>query len=292
MPEGKNPRIKDMTKESYTKYQSLSDNTKAFIDEYQSLTGRVLNITGGRRKASQGIGKAANVSHHNTGDAFDISNVHTQDFDYLVNTKEGLSLLNKYGLGIIDETDPDEMERTGATGAHFHIGRDSKYKAFVADRLKEYNQNGSIDRMYSYKAWVDGGNDPKSFVNHFEGDGHDHAEEKVKEQKTLPEYQPLSDPLAQREYLALDMRLAEKQIIKEAKMDEDRTFLMDKQKEVDNNMRQAGEFLQAFSNRQTDINPLARIQSQNQQQDFVPGYNYEDVQLQEFNPNRFIYQTQ
>lgn len=31
---------------------------------------------------------------------------------------------SKRGLGVLDETTPDMMARTGATGKHFHIGPD------------------------------------------------------------------------------------------------------------------------------------------------------------------------
>ncbi len=290
MPGESKVRIKDMSKESLAKYNTLSSDMKSFIDEYQSMTGRPLNITSGKRSASQKVGSASKTSHHNTGNAFDISSIHTEDYSFLVNTREGLTLMNKYGLGIIDETNPDEMKKTGATGEHFHIGKDSKYKALVDQRLSTYGTD-SFKPIQSYKEYASSGGDPNSFQDHFIGDGHDHnntSSTAVPEQSMIT-----NDPLQQREYLQLDMRLVEKQMIKEAKMDDDRNLLMEKQQDLDNKVQQANDFLTAFSNRNTINNdPLFTIEAQNQQQDFVQGYNYENVQTQEYNPNRFIYTTQ
>lgn len=34
--------------------------------------------------------------------------------------------MKKYKVGFLDESDPYTMRKTGATGPHFHIGKDSK----------------------------------------------------------------------------------------------------------------------------------------------------------------------
>lgn len=117
-------RAKDMHNNPIV--DGLSDNMKAFTKELeQKFPG--IRYTSGKREASQKVGKYHKHSHHNTGDAVDIGKEHKDVYDYLYNTQEGLSLLTKYGLGIIDETNPETMKKTGATGPHFHIGKDTKF---------------------------------------------------------------------------------------------------------------------------------------------------------------------
>lgn len=99
-----------------------------------------LKITSTVRKASQGVGKNSKTSRHNIGEAFDISGEHKDVYDYL-NTYEGVNLLNKYGLGVLDETDPETMKKTGATGAHYHIGADSKLVANTRAKLTSFGAN-------------------------------------------------------------------------------------------------------------------------------------------------------
>lgn len=95
-----------------------------------------LIYTSGFRTPSQKIGKNYKTSRHNKGEAWDIE-ANKEVYEYLYNTLEGLELLNKYQLGILDETDPETMKRTGATGAHFHIGKDT---TLVPDAQKRYQE--------------------------------------------------------------------------------------------------------------------------------------------------------
>lgn len=115
----------------------LSENMNNFRSELQVKFPN-LRITSGRRNADNPN------SHHHSGDAMDIGKEHTDVYDFLMNTEEGLGMLNRYGLGIIDETDPVMMKKTGATGAHFHIGKDSNYVKEAQDR---YN---TIDKYFTY----------------------------------------------------------------------------------------------------------------------------------------------
>lgn len=123
-----------------------------------------LNVTSTVRKASQGVGKNSKTSRHNIGEAFDIAAQHKDVFDYL-NTQEGLTLLDRYGLGVLDETDPATMRKTGATGAHFHIGADSKLVANTRNKLLSFN--GSVT-----------GNPNSTPVNNDEHE-HSHSENEV-----------------------------------------------------------------------------------------------------------------
>lgn len=97
-----------------------------------------LKVTSTVRNASQGVGKNSKTSRHNIGEAFDISGEHKDVYDYL-NTYEGVNLLNKYGLGVLDETDPETMKKTGATGAHYHIGADTKLVANTRAKLSGFD---------------------------------------------------------------------------------------------------------------------------------------------------------
>ena len=96
-----------------------------------------LIYTSGFRTPSQKVGKNYKTSRHNKGEAWDLE-ANRKVYDYLYNSFEGLSLLNKYGLGILDETDPETMKRTGATGAHFHVGKDTTLVPKAKERYEEF----------------------------------------------------------------------------------------------------------------------------------------------------------
>lgn len=80
--------------------------------------------------------KQGNPSRHGKGEAIDIR-YNPEINNYLWNTKEGVALLNKYGLGFLDESDPKTMKRTGAFGKHTHIGRDNTLVPITKQRYKE-----------------------------------------------------------------------------------------------------------------------------------------------------------
>ena len=120
--------------------EGLSDEMKSFYTELSTLFPET-RVTSGKREAS---GK---FSHHHEGNALDIGKEHTDIFEYLNNTPEGLTLMNKYGLGILDETDPRNMEKTHATGPHFHIGKDS---GLYSNTKARYEQLENIQPMQSF----------------------------------------------------------------------------------------------------------------------------------------------
>lgn len=94
-----------------------------------------LRYTSGFRPGAQT--KSGNPSRHGKGEAWDVED-NPEVFEYLNNTKEGLGLLTRYGLGILDETSPEVMKRTGATGKHFHIGKDSTLVPNTQRRYSEF----------------------------------------------------------------------------------------------------------------------------------------------------------
>lgn len=160
---GDKMRVKDVQRLYEKHYNGLSPNMQNFLVEYTTTTGRVLDLTSGKRGAT-GAGKLGKHSHHFTGDAIDISEKNIEDYSYLMNTKEGLSLLSRYNLGVIDETDPETMKKTGATGAHFHIGKDTNYAKLVRERLRNFDNENEIVPVVTED------------TNHFIGDGHSHEE--------------------------------------------------------------------------------------------------------------------
>jgi hypothetical protein len=111
----------------------LKENTRGFVDELKTKFPD-LRITSGFRPRA--FTKQGNMSRHALGEAIDIA-PDKKVYDYLWNTKEGIALLDKYGLGVLDETTPEMLEKTGGTGAHYHIGMDSTIVPKTKARYKE-----------------------------------------------------------------------------------------------------------------------------------------------------------
>lgn len=130
--EGGNVRVKDVEKIYSKHFKDFSPEIQGFITDYYDMTGRIFNITSGKRDSSP----SGRFSHHHKGDAFDIKASHKEDYELLYNTREGLELLSKYGLGIIDETTPEMLTETKGTEAHYRIGKDSKFREDVNKRLE------------------------------------------------------------------------------------------------------------------------------------------------------------
>lgn len=108
-------------------------------------------VTSGLRKGS-GVGKLGSKSRHNRGQAIDLApNAKVKAF---LMSNDGVALLNKYNLGFLDETGPSTMKKTGATGAHYHIGKDST--------LVGKNHNHSHSGEYESQQYVN--NTGNSFV--------------------------------------------------------------------------------------------------------------------------------
>ena len=125
----------------------LKDNTFAVLSILKQKFPD-LKITSTLRNSSQSIGKNSKTSRHNVGEAFDISHTNKNVYDYL-NSYEGLNLLNRYGLGVLDETDPETMKKTGATGPHFHIGADSTLVSTTKNKLSYFNGTNTNNNAYN-----------------------------------------------------------------------------------------------------------------------------------------------
>lgn len=141
-PASQDPRrVKDEHSESNHMVEGLSDNMKGFYTELTKIFPEI--------RVTSGLREDDHDSHHHTGDALDIGKEHTDVYDYLYNNQEGLALMNKYGLGILDETNPTTMQKTGATGPHFHIGKDSGLYKTTQTRYTQYDVAQPMQSWYS-----------------------------------------------------------------------------------------------------------------------------------------------
>ena len=107
---------------------------------YNSLLTQVPNarLTSGKRSASQGIGKASKTSRHNTGEAMDFAP--TPELAAFMRSPQGTALMRQYRVGYLDETTKEALAKSGGTGAHFHIGKDSALVARVAGMPSQVQQ--------------------------------------------------------------------------------------------------------------------------------------------------------
>lgn len=104
------------------KLSGLDNDLLGFHNELYKLFPNMV-VTSGRRYGD-GVGKLGNKSRHNLGQAIDIR-VNNDIKNFLL-SNDGVNLMKKYKVGFLDESDPYTMRKTGATGPHFHIGKDSK----------------------------------------------------------------------------------------------------------------------------------------------------------------------
>lgn len=153
-------------KKSSVNFEGLQEGLKNFYSELEESLketypdgGYELLITSAKRDSA--IGKSGNKSHHLSGNAFDLR-ADKKVYDYLYNTPKGVGLLAKHGLGLLDETSKETLAKTGGTGAHLHIGKDSKYVAQTKQRFEKSTEN------FEYVPMGSNG-------EHHEGDGHNHT---------------------------------------------------------------------------------------------------------------------
>ena len=104
------------------KLSGLDNDLLGFHNELYKLFPNMV-VTSGRRYGD-GVGKLGSKSKHNLGQAIDIR-VNNDIKNFLL-SNDGVNLMKKYKVGFLDESSPDTMKKTGATGPHFHIGKDSK----------------------------------------------------------------------------------------------------------------------------------------------------------------------
>lgn len=134
----------------------LSEDLYNFYKDLASLYDT--KITSGYRAGAKT--KQGNVSRHSKGEALDIS-PDKEVYNYLCNTPEGISLLYKYQLGVLDETTQEMLNKTGGTGAHYHVGKDTNLVEAMNARYNEIMMNGEYSQNerdgYSKTSGIDYG---------------------------------------------------------------------------------------------------------------------------------------
>ena len=127
------PEIKPEIKKGTVTYKSENINVGNMQDVIDKLTdaGISIRITSGLRDIGE-VGNAGNRSHHPKGDAIDITPGEGETWESMIDKIKNNTDLKDWfrnrGVGILEETSPDIMRQTGATGAHWHIGPDAKAK--------------------------------------------------------------------------------------------------------------------------------------------------------------------
>ena len=88
--------------------------------------GIFFRVTSGVRTGAKT--KQGKTSYHALGQAIDITPIQGEtyaDLKYKIKNSPGfVKWMQDHGYGIFDETTPEVMKRTGASGAHWHIGKD------------------------------------------------------------------------------------------------------------------------------------------------------------------------
>jgi hypothetical protein len=152
----------------------VEKETMSFYNELVAIFPD-LRVTSGKRTGKEGAGKSAGKSRHVRGQAIDIGKEHADIYYWLMNTEQGLALLDKYNMGVLDETNPKILSKTLSDRqkgsrteeellkhAHFHIGMDSTIVPTAKARLKELRETGSITEL---RAYIDKNPEHKKVVN-------------------------------------------------------------------------------------------------------------------------------
>lgn len=103
-------------------WEGVDNDIIGFRNELYDLFPDKVKVTSAKRYGNN-VGKAGNKSRHNRGQAFDLG--FDKDIQKFLYTAKGDALLRKYNLGFLDESLEHNLKKTGGTGAHFHIGKDS-----------------------------------------------------------------------------------------------------------------------------------------------------------------------
>lgn len=109
------------------KYDNMDvGSAREILDAFEKH-GISVRVTSGLRPGS--VTANGSQSRHGTGEAIDITPIEGQTWDDLTtafkNNPELIQFMRDKGWGVLDETDPATMAKTGATGAHWHVGKDS-----------------------------------------------------------------------------------------------------------------------------------------------------------------------
>ena len=108
------------------KYNGIDVGNMQELINLMQEEGISFRITSGSRPGAKT--SSGRLSHHGSGNALDITPIKGQTWDDLLNqmrkSKRFISYMQEHNLGILDERTKKMQAKTGATGAHFHIGPD------------------------------------------------------------------------------------------------------------------------------------------------------------------------
>lgn len=176
--------------EQHHGWEGLTPEMKQFWSELNEELDREPSFTSGKRKAEDKTGANYEDSHHNHGSAIDIE-ADPEVYNFLMNNPKGLGLMTKFGLGVLDETDPQKLKQTKGTGPHFHIGTDPALAKASKQRYQTFLEKGELEPILSYKEkYQEGEHASQSFnfgigrlTGGLEGFQRQIEKEKVKEEK-------------------------------------------------------------------------------------------------------------
>lgn len=148
----------DSIKEQYHEFKTGGSTESPVYENLPRLlmkAGLNVKVTSGLRpgaKTAQG-----NISHHASGNAVDIVPIGNTTFEDIENVLHNNPAIRQYmlshDLGLIDESgrtqeSRDTMKKTKATGAHFHIGKDSKYASLYRQKVGTLQSDDNSKTVY------------------------------------------------------------------------------------------------------------------------------------------------
>ena len=140
---------------SYARRDMNVGNMKEWID-LAAQEGVSFTIYSGVRPNA--MTKGENKSNHSVGMALDIGPGKGQTFADLkrqiLASPKLLAYMQQHGIGIINETIPEVMAQTGATGPHFHVGPDTWGKEHFERWLRGEKEN--LHRLNEKLTWYYG----------------------------------------------------------------------------------------------------------------------------------------
>lgn len=124
---------------------SYSDDEDVTLPELLKEEGVRFQLTSGYREGART--KQGHKSNHSIPNgAYDIKPAQGESFEDLrkqiYTNKRIRDWMNDHGWGILEETTPAVMKKTGATGKHWHFGPDSAAVQNWKSNLVRYGQNG------------------------------------------------------------------------------------------------------------------------------------------------------
>lgn len=127
-----------------SKFPTIGKSNSETISLPDLLKQQGINFTITSGYRPNAVTKSGHKSNHSIeGGAYDIKPANGKSFEDLreeiYSNPTIVQWMNDHGWGIIEETTPNVMAKTGATGKHWHFGSDSIGVQNFKKRLEEYN---------------------------------------------------------------------------------------------------------------------------------------------------------